>query len=188
MSKVALGPKPYLMPQPAVLVGTMVDGRPNYMVAAWCGMANHTPPMVTVAVRPARHTEKGIEANGQFSLNVPPNSLAREADYCGLVSGAKRDKSGLFTTFFGRLSAAPLIEECPLNLECRLLQTVSLPTHLLHIGEIVEVHADEACLVDGVPDMGRVDPMIYSISDGHYWRATETVGRAFSMGKALKDD
>lgn len=186
MPKVRLGPKPFLLPQPAVLVGTLLDGVPNYMVAAWCGVANHVPPMVTVAVRPSRHTERGIRAHGAFSLNVPSTDLVRDTDYCGIVSGAKEDKSAIFTTFTGTIEGAPLIRECRLGLECRLVQTLELPTHRLHLGEVVEVHAEEDCLVDGVPEMGRVDPLIYSITDGNYWQVGGPVGRAFHVGRRGK--
>ncbi|MHB8766334.1 MAG: flavin reductase family protein [Deferrisomatales bacterium] len=188
MSKVKLGPKPFLLPQPAVLVGTLVDGVPNFMVAAWCGMANHNPPMVTVAVRPNRHTEKGIRAHQAFSLNIPSTGLVVPTDYCGITGGAKADKSQVFPSVRGTLEGAPVIEACPLVLECRLLQTVDLPTHHLHVAEIVEVHADEACLVDGVPNLGRVDPLVYSITDGHYWQIGKPVARAFQVGKAWKKD
>ena len=187
MPKVKLGPKPFLLPQPAVLVGTLVDGVPNYMVAAWCGMANHVPPMVTVAVRPSRHTERGIEAYRAFSLNIPSTRLVGQVDYCGVVSGAKDDKSAVFTTVTGAVEGAPLIRECPLALECRLIQTLDLPTHRLHLGEVVEVHAEEACLVEGVPEMGKLDPLIYSITDGHYWQVGGAVAKAFRVGKTWRE-
>lgn len=186
MSHVKLGPKPFLLPQPAVLVGTLVDGVPNFMLAAWCGMANHTPPMVTVAVRPSRHTQRGIQAHRAFSLNIPSTELVTRADYCGIASGAKVDKSTVFPSVPGVLEGAPVIPECPLVLECRLVQTVELPTHHLHLGEIVEVHADPACLVDGAPDLGKVDPLIYSITDGQYWAVGAPVGKAFLVGRQLK--
>lgn len=128
MAKVKLGPKPFLLPQPAVLVGTLVDGVPNYMVAAWCGVANHAPPMVALAVRPNRHTERGIRDNHAFSLNIPATELVTETDYCGIVSGAKADKSAVFTSVAGTVAGAPLIDECPLSLECRLVRTLELPT------------------------------------------------------------
>lgn len=186
MSKVQLGPKPFLLPQPAVLVGTVVDGNPNFMLAAWCGVANHTPPMVTVAVRPCRHTEAGIEANGTFSLNIPSTELVMKADYCGIVSGKRTDKSSVFTVREGSVQGAPLIDECPLVLECRLVQTLDLPTHKLHLAEVVEVHADEDCLVAGVPEMGKVDPLVYSITDGQYWKLGGPVAKAFQVGKELE--
>jgi flavin reductase (DIM6/NTAB) family NADH-FMN oxidoreductase RutF len=187
MSKLKLGPKPFLLPQPAALVGTVVDGKPNFMLAAWCGVANHIPPMVTVAVRRNRHTEVGIQANKAFSLSIPSADMAVEADYCGLVSGAKVDKSEVFSTSTGVVEGAPIIDECPLVLECRLLQTVELPTHLLHIGEVVEVHAEERCCVEGTPDMGLIDPLIFSMSDGQYWKLDqEPVGKAFKVGSELK--
>ncbi len=186
MTKVRLGPKPYLLPQPAVLVGTLVVGRPNAMMASWCGMVNHTPPMVAVAVRPSRHTQRGILENREFSLNIPRTSSVEVADYCGLASGAKEDKSKVFTYLAGTLEGAPVIGECPLALECRLVETHEYPTHHLHVGEIVEVHADEACLVDGVPHLGAVDPLVYSISDGNYWKIGGPSARAFHAGKALR--
>ncbi len=181
--RVRLGPKPFLLPQPAALVGTVVDGRPNFMVAAWCGVVNHVPPMVTVAVRPSRHTEAGIGQHRAFSLNIPSSDQVVETDHCGIVSGKKADKSGVFAVSRGVLKGAPLADGCPLVLECRLERTVDLPTHRVHFGEVVEVHADPACLVDGVPDMGRVDPLVYAITDGNYWRIGERVGRAFQVGK-----
>lgn len=186
MTKMRLGPKPFLLPQPAVLVGTVVDGKPNFMMAAWCGVVNHVPPMVTVAVRPSRHTERGIVEHGVFSLNIPRADLVARADYCGLVSGSRADKSEVFQSVTGVLEAAPIIVECPLALECRLIQTHGLPTHNLHVGEVVEVHAEEACLVEGVPEMSRVDPLVYSITDGNYWRVGPRVGRAFQEGRGLK--
>ncbi|HSH70791.1 MAG TPA: flavin reductase family protein [Deferrisomatales bacterium] len=186
MAKIQLGPKPFLLPQPAVLVGTVVDGLPNFMLAAWCGVANQTPPMVTVAVRPNRHTQRGIEANRAFSLNIPSANLAVKADYCGIVSGKNADKSSVFTLRKGTVAGAPLIEECPLILECRLVQTLELPTHHLHLGEVVEVHADADCLVEGVPEMGKVDPLVYSITDGQYWKIGEPVAKAFQVGKQLE--
>lgn len=186
MSKLRLGPKAFLMPQPAVLVGTVVNGVPNAMVAAWCGVANHAPPMVSLAVRPNRHTEAGIRTRGAFSLNMAPTALVTKVDRCGIVSGAKVDKSGPFTWGRGVLEGAPLIEECPLILECRLVQTLELPTHHLHLAEVVEVHAEEGCLVDGAPDMGKVDPLLYSFSDGNYWQVGAALGKAFHLGRESK--
>ena len=113
----ALGAKTLLYPKPALLVGANVDGRPNFMTVAWGGIACGTPPMLSVAIRPARYTYQGIQENKTFSVNVPPVGLVKEVDYCGVVSGKRADKVAdcKFTVFYGELKTAPLIEECPIK-------------------------------------------------------------------------
>jgi len=91
MKKIQLNPLPLICTTPAVLVGTMVDGKPNFMTVGWCGVANSTPPMVSVAIRPSRYTLKGIQTK-EFSINVPSTKLVKETDYCGIFSGSKVDK------------------------------------------------------------------------------------------------
>jgi flavin reductase (DIM6/NTAB) family NADH-FMN oxidoreductase RutF len=70
MDKIQLGPQPLISVMPAVLVGTNVNGKPNYMTAAWATVASMAPPMICVAINHARHTMKGIDENGTFSLNI----------------------------------------------------------------------------------------------------------------------
>ena len=120
MDKQKLGPQTLLFPMPAVLVGALVDGKPNFMTAAWCGIAASNPPAISVGLQKIRHTLKGVKAHGTFSINVPCTSLAAKVDYCGIYSGKKRDKSKIFEIFYGVLETAPLVQECPVNLECRL--------------------------------------------------------------------
>src|SRR5512138_650254 len=92
MKKVTLGPQTLLYPMPAFLIGADVDGKPNFMTAAWSGIANSTPPMLTVALQHHRHTLRGIRENGIFSVNVPSVAQARETDFCGIFSGVREDK------------------------------------------------------------------------------------------------
>ena len=100
MPKTTIGPSTHLHPKPAALIGAMVEGKANFMTASWCGIACHQPPALSVAVRKERHTLKGIKAEQAFSVSVPSVALAKQVDYCGLYSGAKRDKSQVFTVFF----------------------------------------------------------------------------------------
>jgi flavin reductase (DIM6/NTAB) family NADH-FMN oxidoreductase RutF len=181
MDKVAIGPMPYMSVMPAVLVGANVKGKPNYMTAAWATVACMAPPMVCVALNKERYTVKGIQENKTFSLNVPSVHQAVETDHCGLVSGSKEDKSKVFRSFYGRLKTAPLAEECPVNIECKLFRSVDCGSHLLHIGEVVEIHADASCLTDGKPDIAKINPIIYA--QATYFGVGRQVGRAFSAGK-----
>jgi flavin reductase (DIM6/NTAB) family NADH-FMN oxidoreductase RutF len=181
MEKITLGSMPYMSVMPTLLVGANVNGKANYMTAAWSTVACMAPPMVCVAINKARYTVKGIEENQTFSLNIPSAKHAVETDHCGLVSGAQEDKSKVFTSFYGKLKTAPLAAECPVNIECRLFKSVDCGSHLLYIGEVIEIHADKACVTDGKPDVAKFDPIVYA--QATYWQIGKTVDKAFSAGR-----
>jgi flavin reductase (DIM6/NTAB) family NADH-FMN oxidoreductase RutF len=183
MEKSKLGPEPLIMPMPALIVGAKVNEKPNFMVASWCGIAAFKPPAVTVALNKARHTLKGIRENGTFSVNVPSCEIIRKADYCGIYSGKKKDKSQIFKTFYGELKTAPLIEECPINLECRVLHSLDMKTHLLIVGEIIETYVNKGCIKDGRVDPEKIDPPVYIRSTMKYHRLGEVLSSAFSVGR-----
>jgi flavin reductase (DIM6/NTAB) family NADH-FMN oxidoreductase RutF len=181
MEKITLGSMPYMSVMPTLLVGANVKGKPNYMTAAWATVACMAPPMVCVAVNKARYTAKGIEENKTFSLNVPSVLQVIETDHCGLVSGAQENKSGVFRSFYGKLKTAPLAEECPVNIECKLFKAVDCGSHLLYIGEVAEIHADKACVIDGKPDIKKINPIVYAQLT--YFDVGKQVDKAFSAGK-----
>ncbi len=184
MEKVTLGPMPYMSVMPTVLVGANVMGKPNYMTAAWATVACMAPPMVCVALNKERYTVKGIAENKTFSLNLPSARQVIETDHCGLVSGAQEDKSAVFRSFYGKLRSAPLAEECPINIECKLFRAVDCGSHLLHIGEVAEIHADRSCLTDGKPDLGKVNPVVYA--QATYFMVGKKIDSAFSAGKKYR--
>jgi len=189
MAKTLMGPQTLIYPTPAVLIGTNIDGKPNFMTAAWCGVASSKPPMVAVAIQPSRYTHKGITQNLTFSVNIPSTAMARETDYCGLVSGSKVDKVAVcrFGVFYGGLSSAPLIEQCPVNLECRVAHILDLGSHSLIVGKIEETHVSEGCLTDGKPDVDKIDPLVFTIApDRQYQALGKVVARAFEVGLELK--
>jgi len=184
MVKVSFGSGPFMTPMPAVLVGANVEGKPNYMAVAWAGVACMDPPMIAVAINKARHTEKGIAGNRTFSVNIPSARDAAALDHCGLVSGKHADKSSVFETFYGELGTAPLISEFPVNIECRLRHTLELGTHNLHVGEIINIHVAQECMTEGVPDVRKIDPIVFSGTE--YYHIGNAIGKAFSMGKGFK--
>jgi flavin reductase (DIM6/NTAB) family NADH-FMN oxidoreductase RutF len=188
MKKTTFGPMTLLYPKPALLIGANVNGKPNFMTAAWAGIANLAPPMLSVAIRRERYTFQGIKENQTFSVNIPSEDLVTETDYCGLVSGAKSDKVAVcgFTVFYAKLKTAPLIEQCPVNLECRLVQTVDFKTHALCIGQIEEVHISENCLTDGKPDVKKIHPLVFTTGfEDAYYGLGERVASGYQVGKKL---
>jgi len=188
MNKIAMGPSTWAFPMPAFLVGADVDGKPSFMTLAWGGVANGEPPMVAVALRHHRHTYKGIRQNFAFSVNVVSTDMVREADYCGLVSGADVDKVAVcqFKVFYGKLGNAPLIEQCPVNLECRVVHILDLGSHALVVGRIEETHISESCLTDGKPDVSKIKPLGYAEAPDKKYLAVESIAKAFSIGRELE--
>lgn len=181
MAKKTFGPQTWLYPMPAVLVGVTIGGKPNFMTAAWCGIVASMPPTLVVGVQRSRYTYPGMSQ--EFSINVPSAGMVKEVDYCGITSGKNVDKSTLFTVFYGALKSAPLIEECPVNLECTVRQALDVGSHMMYIGEIVETHVSESCLTDGTVDVRKVNPLIFTVPDRQYWSMGDIIARAFEVGK-----
>ena len=189
MTKVTKGPQSWLCPMPALLVGADVEGKPNFMTVAWAGIANGEPPMVSLAIRPARHTLIGIREHSEFSINVPSDGQAREVDFCGVKSGANVDKVARcgFKVFRGVLGHAPLVEQCPVNLECRVRQIVELNSNCLVIAEVVETHVSDGCLnAKGAIDFAAVKPIVFLDNPtGMYHGLGDAVAKAFKVGLEL---
>lgn len=185
MAKVSIGNNAFIFPMPIVLVGTQAKGRANFMAVGWVSRVNANPPMIAVMINKAHYTTPFIVENGTFSICVPSADMKDKVDYCGLVSGEEADKSQLFDVFYGALKTAPMIRECPLCIECRLVKAVELPTNDIFIGEIAASHADEGCLTAGKPDFAKVGPLLLTMPDNSYWTLGKQVGKAWNDGKKL---
>jgi flavin reductase (DIM6/NTAB) family NADH-FMN oxidoreductase RutF len=187
LNKAKLGPGALLYPMPVTLVGANVGGRANFMAVAYVGVVGHKPPMIAIGLRKTRHTSRGIIENETFSVNIPSKEMLEATDYCGIVSGKDVDKSGLFEVFYGVLKTAPMIGDCPVCLECGLSYSPdSGGSHQIFIGEVAEVYADEECLTRGRPDMGKINPFVYSVHDSTYWAIGSKLAKAFSAGKGFE--
>ena len=186
MDKIKIDNNGRLYPMPMTVVGAMVKGQPNYLAVAWVCRVNAAPPMMGVALGKGHHTNKGIREHKEFSVNVPGTDLIEAADYVGLVSGEKVDKSKIFESFYGQLKHAPMIRSCPLTMECKVVDTVDLPADEFFIGEIVGVYTEERYLTDGKPDIRKMKPFVLTMPDNAYWSIGEQVGKAWSIGKGFK--
>ncbi|MDD1724422.1 MAG: flavin reductase family protein [Methanospirillum sp.] len=175
----------FFIPMPVVLVGTQVEGKANFMAVGWITRVNGNPPMIACGIGSQRFTAKGIAKTRTFSVNIPSSDLLEKTDYCGVVSGKITDKSKVFDLFYGSLKTAPMIRECPVTLECRLVQSVQLPSHTLFIGEIAGTYADSRVIRDGRPDFPAVDPLFLTMPDNRYWNLGIHIGDAWSAGKKL---
>jgi len=175
----------FLYPMPMVLVGSVVEKKANVMAVGWISRVNFKPPLIAIALGP-HHTNKGIDENKEFSINIPNVSLMEQTDYCGLVSGSKTDKSEVFDIFYGELDNAPLIIECPICISCILYDAVKLPSNTLYIGEPKEVFTEEKYMTDNKLDIKKINPFTLTMPDNNYWSVGENLGKAWNIGKSLK--
>lgn len=187
MKKIKIDASTYVYPNPVTLVGTKVEGRANFMAVGWVSRVNRTPPLIGIGVNRAHYTPKGIQETKTFSINFPSAQMAEITDYCGIVSGKKVDKSNIFETFYGSLETAPMITESTLCMECKLFKTVELPSNHFFIGEIVAAYTEEKYLTDGMLDIKKMNPLLLTMPDKSYWTVGEYAGKAWSIGKKLKN-
>jgi len=166
-----------LSPTPVVLVGCAHRSLGhNVLTIAWTGVDCSDPPILHVSIRPSRFSHRIIKESGCFTVNIPTRNLLRQVDLCGTVSGRDGDKfarAGL-TPAEGEAVGAPIIVECPVNLECRLLQVIPLGVHDMFIGEVVARHADTSLVKNGRVEFEALPLVVYV--DGAYWSLGERLG------------
>ncbi|HNX90240.1 MAG TPA: flavin reductase family protein [Candidatus Omnitrophota bacterium] len=185
MGKKKLENSAFIYPMTMVLIGAEVDGKPNFMAAAWATRVNYQPAMVGVALG-SHYTNKGIEDHKMFSVNIPGIDIMAKVDHCGIKSGAKADKSKIFKTYDGELAHAPMIEDCPVSMQCKLVKTVPLGVDTLYIGEIAGVYSEDRFLVNGQPDVEKVRPFMLTMPDNKYWTLGKQIGSAWKSGLEIK--
>jgi flavin reductase (DIM6/NTAB) family NADH-FMN oxidoreductase RutF len=186
--KIAVPPQPLMLPSPALIIGTYgIDGKPNLMYAAWGGIAASKPPCVSVSLREATLTHGNIGRTEAFTVNFPSEKYFRAADFVGIVSGKSHDKfkEARLTPVKSELVDAPIVNEFPYALECKLINRVEIGTHTMFIGEIVGIVADSDVLgQNGLPDIEKVRPMLWgSFGSMAYYGIGDKLGDAFSVGK-----
>ncbi len=185
LEKTTLKPGTLLAPVPVVMVTCKEDKKDNILTVAWVGTVNSDPPMLSISVRKERFSYDLIKNTKEFVVNVPNRELAYATDLCGVVSGAKEDKfhlTGLSRAKAQKVSA-PLIGECPLNLECHVKHEVELGSHVMFIGEIVAFHANSK-LINENNKLELEKANLIAYAHGHYHRLGTQLGTfGFSVKK-----
>jgi flavin reductase (DIM6/NTAB) family NADH-FMN oxidoreductase RutF len=187
MTKIAIEKNLFCLPWTQTLLGTHIQNRVNFMALDWLTRVNYDPAMLGICVNKEHASNHAIQETGQFSVNVPTVDMVEVTDYCGIVSAKREDKSKLFEVFYGELMAAPLITVCPLNIACRLIQTVDLPTNTFFIGEIVTIFSEERYLSSGKPDITKIRPFLLTMPDNRFWSVGEHIGNAWKDGVKYRD-
>jgi flavin reductase (DIM6/NTAB) family NADH-FMN oxidoreductase RutF len=156
------------------------------------GIASSTPPTIGISLRKPRYTLELIRAIREFTVNIPTPSIFKEVDYCGLVTGRKRNKFEEvgFTPLPSARVKPPIIKECPYNIECRVSHDIMIGDFALILGEIVETHVDEDKADESKRaglDMAKVNPLVYLAEAREYWELGKFLGPSFNVGKEIRE-
>ena len=189
MAKEIWKPGNMLYPLPAVLVSCAGrDGRDNLVTVAWTGTVCTNPPMVYIALRPSRYSYQMIRETGEFVINLTTESMAEAVDWCGVKSGRDVDKWKEKGLTRGRASsvAVPIVEESPVNIECRVRQVMELGSHHMFLADVTAVQVSgEYMDAGGRFCLSQAHPLVYS--HGEYYGMGKWRGKVgYSVKKRKK--
>ena len=184
--KINFGTQTFMYPMPVLIIASYgPDGTPDAMNAAWGGI--HDTNQIGICLSPEHKTVKNILDRKAFSVSMADAAHVAACDYVGIVSGnkepAKVQKAG-FTVTKSEIVDAPVINELPMALECKLVSYDENSGYM--IADIVNVCADESVLTDGKIDPSKLNPITYDPVNHTYIKLGEVVGHAFQDGKSLK--
>jgi flavin reductase (DIM6/NTAB) family NADH-FMN oxidoreductase RutF len=148
-----------LYPLPVVLVGANVNNRPNYLVIGYISPFDFGKYIFFSFYR-KQYTSLGVQQNQTFSVNIPSVKLFDKTIIGGTKSDKDLDKSSLFENFYGELKTAPMIRECPINMECKVTNVLEHGVNKGIIGKIIKTYVNPECLVNGKIDIQKVDPIV----------------------------
>lgn len=179
MAFINVKPGTLLSPAPVVMVScASVAQRPYIITVAWAGTVNSDPPMLSVSIRPDRHSHDIIRDSGEFVVNLVNRGLLKACDLCGVRSGREHDKfslCGLTPIPVSGLSSAPAIAQCPAYLACQVKETLSLGSHTMFVGEIVSMGIDDK-LMDAAGKIDFHKAGLVAYSHGEYTGLSEPLG------------
>jgi flavin reductase (DIM6/NTAB) family NADH-FMN oxidoreductase RutF len=162
-----------LGPIPAALIACSDGKKDNIITLAWVGVVNSSPPYISAAIRANRYSHDIIKVSGEFTVNIPTVDQVEIVDVCGTRSGSDLDKFDHFslTAVKGQLEKAPMINECPISMECRVEHTLELGSHSVYIGHVLATYvAEEIRDADGKIDFERF--RMLGFCDGNYLETT----------------
>ena len=164
-----------LSPLPIVLVGARVNNKPNYLVIGYICPFDFGK-YIFFSIYKKRYTSIGIHENMTFSVNIPSEDILTETDICGSKSGRDFDKSSIFNTFYGELQTAPMIYECPVNIECKVVEILDYDPNEGIIGEVIRSYVNPYCLTGDTLDWRKIHPIIWATGgDFNYYQLGERI-------------
>ncbi len=189
--KTKVGCLPYIYPVPIVLAGANVNGNPSFTTIGDVGLMGINPPLVYISSHIQHHLNQGIQETACYSINFPTADMLPLVDYCGQVSGRDIDKGALFKVFYGDLEAAPMIETCPVNLECRVVKEFTIQRRQIFVGEVTQTHVTDHFVTQDkdrprITNLEDLNPILYAL-DNCYYSIGKSIGVGYQEAGNLKD-
>lgn len=188
MSKIFWDGGALLAPVPPALVSCGTLENPNVLTIAWTGIINTKPPMTYISVRPSRYSYNIIKESGEFTINLTTSAMCKTADFCGVRTGSKVnkfEKCGITAVSAVKINA-PIIEECPVSIECIVREIKPLGTHDMFISEIVGVDIEEK-YIDSKGKLNLQQCGLAAYAHGEYFALGRKLGDfGFSVRKKKK--
>ncbi|NHJ84488.1 MAG: flavin reductase family protein [Asgard group archaeon] len=183
MTKINIDQRFSCYQMPTIIVGSIKNKKPNFMLCSWASRVNKTPPIWMISLYKERLTLEGIQENKIFTMNFPSTDMVAITDYVGIVSGKVNDKSDIFNIFYGETNV-PMIVDCPLNIELTVTDMIELPQQFVVFGEAIKTYITEECCTDGKPDFKKMKLFVYNGNQNQqsYWSLDQKIGDAFKIG------
>ena len=165
---------------PVTIIGANVNGKPNFMTVGFYAWVEYKPKSIfSVSIEKRQYTNQGVKENGTFSVNIPSEKMMQVADYIGMKSGRDIDKTKIFDVFYGDLETAPMINEAPVNHECKVVKTIDFGIHDIFFGEVIKSYADEE-LCEGGLSIKKINPILLNFTK--YYSVGDEIGDAYKIG------
>lgn len=186
--KKKIGNTPLIYPIPIVLIGTQYEGKNNFTTIGDIAIMGINPSLIVISLLESHLATRNILLNRVFSVNLPSIRDLDKIDYCGIVSGNDSDKSALFSISYGEDASLPLINECPVSLECEVIKHFIFERRNVFIAKVNHTWLDDTykpqSASNNLPSMIDLDPIIYSM-DNHYYSIGNEIGKGYQEGKRI---
>ena len=187
MAKRTLKGGALVCPLPPTMVSCGDMENSNIITIGWTGILNTIPPKTYISVRPTRHSYEMIKEKGEFVINLTPSNLVKEADYCGIYTGKKVNKfeKCKLTKVKGTQVDAPMIDECPVSIECKVTDIIPLGSHHMFLADILAVNVEKRLLEGDKLCINRAH--LCAFAHGEYYKLGERIGKfGFSVKNKRK--
>jgi len=172
-----------LYPMPATVVGVVNEDRVNFLTIAHVGVVEHGTLLVSID-KAHEFSDAAIKKNGVLSVSLINQDMMVAADYCGIAKGTKTDKSGVFKYHFGELEKAPILDDAPVSMECKVINQIEVGNFTNYILKPVHTYVQEECLNEkGKIDYEKVSPVLFEFQSAQYLSTGKVIGKCWSIGK-----
>jgi len=172
---------------PVTIIGANVNGKPNFMTVGFFSWIEYKPKAIfSISIGKKQYTNIGIKQNETFSVNIPSEKMLVVSDYIGVKSGREIDKTKIFSVFYGDLKTAPMIEEAPINYECKVINTLDFDgVHDIFLGEVIKSYADKDLSEKGL-NVENLKPILLWFDK--YYSVGHQIGQAYKIFKEYESN